>query len=103
MSHGDRVEALPEGFSILLKPIPPYVRLAANIVKCMVQFHPEVHHTPEGLDLLRNSVFRSQVGVAIGQWLTSWIGRRMKLVAVGRIESSVDSRWRGLLRRCGVW
>jgi len=56
MSHGDRVEALPEGFSILAETdSTPYAMIGCEHRQVYgVQFHPEVHHTPEGLDLLRN-------------------------------------------------
>ena len=56
-SHGDQVEALPPGFRATGRTAnavaaieDPERRLFA------VQFHPEVHHTPDGPQLLRNFV-----------------------------------------------
>ncbi len=56
MSHGDRVEILPEGFTVLAKtvncPIAAYESVDGLIFG--VQFHPEVKHTPHGLNILKN-------------------------------------------------
>ncbi len=59
MSHGDRVEALPEGFSILAQTdSTPFAMIGCEARQLYgVQFHPEVHHTPEGLKLLQNFCF----------------------------------------------
>ncbi|MDA0780859.1 MAG: glutamine-hydrolyzing GMP synthase [Rickettsiales bacterium] len=60
MSHGDRVDALPEGFSVIGKSEgAPYAAIAnhdKNIYA--VQFHPEVTHTPDGKKLLSNFVHK---------------------------------------------
>ena len=58
MSHGDRVEQIPPGFSLLGS--------SANSPKAVmgdpqrriygIQFHPEVQHTPAGSEILRNFV-----------------------------------------------
>ena len=55
MSHGDEAEQLPEGFRLTAKS-PNAVAAIENAEKKMwaVQFHPEVHHTPLGTDILRN-------------------------------------------------
>ncbi len=55
MSHGDEAEALPEGFRLTAKS-PSAVAAIENAEKQMwaVQFHPEVHHTPLGTEILRN-------------------------------------------------
>ncbi len=57
MSHGDEAEALPEGFRLTAKS-PNAVAAIENAETKMwaVQFHPEVHHTPLGTDILRNFV-----------------------------------------------
>ncbi|HZP32087.1 MAG TPA: glutamine-hydrolyzing GMP synthase [Candidatus Acidoferrales bacterium] len=58
MSHGDHVRALPPGFQVtgmsanaLSAAEDPARRIFA------VQFHPEVHHTERGSEILRNFVF----------------------------------------------
>jgi GMP synthase (glutamine-hydrolysing) len=55
MSHGDSAEELPVGFRLTAKT-PDAVAAIENAERKMwaVQFHPEVHHTPLGTDILRN-------------------------------------------------
>jgi len=55
MSHGDEAEDLPPGFRLTAKT-PNAVAAIENAKRKMwaVQFHPEVHHTPLGSDILRN-------------------------------------------------
>jgi GMP synthase (glutamine-hydrolysing) len=55
MSHGDEAEELPAGFRLTAKT-PNAVAAIENAERKMwaVQFHPEVHHTPMGSDILRN-------------------------------------------------
>ncbi len=57
MSHGDEAVELPAGFRLTASS-PSAVAAIENPDKKMwaVQFHPEVHHTPLGTDLLRNFV-----------------------------------------------
>ena len=57
MSHGDEAVELPPGFSLVAKS-PNAVAAIENAQQKMwaVQFHPEVHHTPLGSDILRNFV-----------------------------------------------
>jgi GMP synthase (glutamine-hydrolysing) len=56
MSHGDKVTQLPEGFEPLAKSgNSPYAAMG-NLQKKYfgVQFHPEVHHTPNGIELFKH-------------------------------------------------
>ena len=55
MSHGDEAEQLPPGFHLTASS-PNAVAAIENPEKKMwaVQFHPEVHHTQHGTDILRN-------------------------------------------------
>jgi len=57
MSHGDEAEELPPGFRLTASS-PNAVAAIENPEKKMwaVQFHPEVHHTQHGTDILRNFV-----------------------------------------------
>ncbi|RLA77211.1 MAG: GMP synthase (glutamine-hydrolyzing), partial [Deltaproteobacteria bacterium] len=59
MSHGDRVERLPEGFRPLAHTSnSPYAAIADSTRKLYaLQFHPEVAHTEIGRDVLRNFLF----------------------------------------------
>jgi GMP synthase (glutamine-hydrolysing) len=55
MSHGDSAEELPPGFRLTAKT-PNALAAIENAARKMwaVQFHPEVHHTPLGSEILRN-------------------------------------------------
>ncbi len=60
MSHGDRVESLPDGFAVIAKsqgaPFAAIMHREQQIYG--VQFHPEVVHTPDGQKLLENFAYR---------------------------------------------
>jgi GMP synthase (glutamine-hydrolysing) len=59
MSHGDRVDELPRGFvPIAASANSPNAAMADRARKWFgVQFHPEVHHTPRGREMLANFVY----------------------------------------------
>jgi len=59
MSHGDRIEAIPEGFeATAVSDNSPYAALRHREKPFVaVQFHPEVAHTLIGNDILRNFIF----------------------------------------------
>jgi len=60
MSHGDRIERLPQGFEIIghseNSPFAAMRDKEHNIFG--VQFHPEVVHTPQGKEILNNFIFK---------------------------------------------
>jgi GMP synthase (glutamine-hydrolysing) len=58
MSHGDHIEVPPPGFEILARSEnSPIAVIADNETKRYgLQFHPEVHHTPKGNEILRTFV-----------------------------------------------
>ncbi len=60
MSHGDRVDAPPPGFTAAARTENAPVAAMADAARRLfgVQFHPEVTHTPWGTDLLRNFLSR---------------------------------------------
>ena len=67
MSHGDEAEKLPDGFHLTASS-PNAVAAIENPEQKMwaVQFHPEVHHTPQGTDILRN--FTLKIAGAKSNW-----------------------------------
>jgi GMP synthase (glutamine-hydrolysing) len=59
MSHGDRVESLPTGFEVIARTSSSPFAAVANVERQIfgVQFHPEVAHTPRGVEMLRAFLF----------------------------------------------
>jgi len=55
MAHGDRIEVLPEGFIRLAESDNSPFAAMGDLERGYfgVQFHPEVHHTPTGSEMLR--------------------------------------------------
>lgn len=58
MSHGDRIEALPDSFIPLAESDNSPFAAMGNLERRYfgTQFHPEVHHTPGGSEILRRFV-----------------------------------------------
>ncbi len=59
MSHGDQITALPDDFIVLAHSDTCPIAAMANPARKIyaLQFHPEVAHTPQGLDILRHFLF----------------------------------------------
>lgn len=60
MSHGDRVTELPDGFEVVATSPGAPLAVIANEERQIwaTQFHPEVHHTPDGAQLYANFVLK---------------------------------------------
>lgn len=58
MSHGDRIDRLPPGFSVLARSAHSPIAAMGDFHRQYfgVQFHPEVKHTPQGEYILRKFV-----------------------------------------------
>ena len=87
MSHGDRVEALPPGFSSFAATESiPIAAMADGNGRYGIQFHPEVAHTPNGAELLRNFV------VDICGCSGDWTAEHFVSEAVEEIRAQVGGR-----------
>ena len=102
MSHGDRIEAPPAGFTPLAASDNAPIAALGDVERGYfgVQFHPEVRHTPAGPEILRRFVV--DVCRAIPDWtpasiiaesveqIREQVGDRRVLAAIsGGIDSSV--------------
>jgi GMP synthase (glutamine-hydrolysing) len=87
MSHGDRVEALPPGFTACASTGSiPFAAMADEGRRFYgVQFHPEVTHTPQGAKLLER--FVREIAGSDALWSTS----NIIADAVERVRTQVGS------------
>ncbi len=87
MSHGDRVEQLPDGFSLMASTPNCPVAGMANEEKHFygIQFHPEVTHTKQGLRMLERFV----VGIAGCEKL--WTTENIIEDSIKRVREQVGS------------
>ncbi len=87
MSHGDKVTALPPGFSLMAStPSCPIAGMADDARRFYgVQFHPEVTHTRQGAAILRRFV------VEICGATPDWVMRDHIAEAVALIRQQVGS------------
>ena len=59
MSHGDRIVALPDGFSQMAFTENSPIAVMGNDAGMLgIQFHPEVAHTPSGKAIISNFLFK---------------------------------------------
>jgi len=68
MSHGDKIDAIPDGFRpVAVTDGSPFAAIANDEKRFYgVQFHPEVVHTPHGAKLIEN--FTHRVCGCTGDW-----------------------------------
>ena len=58
MSHGDVIEEMPQGFRSVAHTVnSPVAAMAGPGGRIGIQFHPEVAHTPQGMEMLRNFLY----------------------------------------------
>jgi GMP synthase (glutamine-hydrolysing) len=87
MSHGDRVTRLPDGFrSIGRSPNAPVCVIADEARRFYgLQFHPEVHHTPDGPALIANFLHE------IAGCRRDWTMKAFRAEAVAAIRAKVGA------------
>jgi len=84
MSHGDEALELAPGFSLTAKTAQAVAGIADETRRIWaVQFHPEVHHTKLGTELLRNFLFR------ICEVSPDWTPEHFIQITVDRIRNQV--------------
>ena len=85
MSHGDYMAKVPDGFSLVARSLAcPNVAIADESRGFYgVQYHPEVNHTENGIDMIRNFLY--EVCGAVGDWTME----DYKNVAIRQIREQV--------------
>jgi GMP synthase (glutamine-hydrolysing) len=100
MSHGDKMTAMPGGWSILAHSANSPIAAFADPTRRFfgVQFHPEVAHTPRGREVLDNFVFRvckARLDWTMEHFIQSSTARIREQVGAGRVlcglSGGVDS------------
>jgi GMP synthase (glutamine-hydrolysing) len=94
MSHGDTAMELPQGFRLIGKT-PNAVAAIENSERKMfaVQFHPEVHHTTLGTEILKN--FALEIcGVT-----PNWTAQHFVDATVAQVRETVGTEGRAI---CGL-
>ncbi|MBN1256153.1 MAG: glutamine-hydrolyzing GMP synthase, partial [Planctomycetes bacterium] len=90
MSHGDQVAGLPDNFETLARTETcPHAAIRHREKPLYgVQFHPEVHHTPCGKELLRNFLYK--ICKASGSWqmesfITETVAQLRERIGTGKV------------------
>ncbi len=94
MSHGDKIEQMPQGFSALAyTENSPYAVIGNGKGIYGLQFHPEVAHTPEGRTMLHNFVYRvcgCKGNWTMGNFVNESLARIKEQVGEGRVISALS-------------
>jgi GMP synthase (glutamine-hydrolysing) len=94
MSHGDRIDAMPAGFTSLAHTENSPVAVIGNGDGIFgLQFHPEVIHTPDGKTILRNFAYRvckCQGNWTAGNFISDSIERIRRQVGNGKVINALS-------------
>lgn len=87
MSHGDKVTQIPTGFELIAHTPSCPIGAIANVDSHIygIQFHPEVTHTHQGTDILRN------FAVAICGCKTLWTTANIADEIIADLKQSIGS------------
>jgi len=94
MSHADKIEEMPPGFTALAYTENSPIAIMGNEDGIFgLQFHPEVAHTPQGKTILRNFVYRicgCTGNWTMGNFINESIARIKKQVGKGKVISALS-------------
>jgi GMP synthase (glutamine-hydrolysing) len=94
MSHGDKIEQMPQGFTALAATEnSPYAVIGNGKGMYGLQFHPEVAHTPEGRTILYNFVYKvcgCKGNWTMGNFVNESLARIKEQVGDGRVISALS-------------
>jgi GMP synthase (glutamine-hydrolysing) len=94
MSHGDRIDEMPPGFTTLSYTENSLVAVMGNDKGIYgLQFHPEVAHTPEGKIILKNFVYRicgCRGNWTIGNFVDENITKIREQVGKGKVINALS-------------
>jgi len=101
MSHGDKLSHLPERWvTLATTQNAPFAGIAHEEKEYYgIQFHPEVTHTPQGTELIKNfavNICKARQGWTMGAFVDKEVLRIRKLVGekgqvIGAVSGGVDS------------
>jgi len=101
MSHGDKLSKMPEGFTtVATTQNSPYAGIAHETRPYYgIQFHPEVTHTPRGIEIIKN--FAVNICKARQNWtMDAFVDKEIKRIrkiagekgqVIGAVSGGVDS------------
>jgi len=94
MSHGDKIEEMPPGFTALAYTENSPVAVMGNEEGIFgIQFHPEVAHTPQGKTILKNFAYKicgCQGNWTIANFITESTFRIKKQVGKGKVINALS-------------
>jgi len=94
MSHGDKIEEMPPGFTTLAYTENSPIAVIGNDKGTFgLQFHPEVAHTVEGKTILRNFVYRvcgCQRNWTMGNFIDDSLAAIKQQVGKGKVISALS-------------
>ena len=95
MSHGDKITTPPRGFSVVAKSSHAPLAAIADAARKLygIQFHPEVAHTPRGVEILRSFLF-DVAGLS-----PSWTPGSFVDESIAKVKETVPEKSRAI---CGL-
>jgi len=94
MSHADKIEEMPPGFTALAYTENSPLAVMGNDEGIFgLQFHPEVAHTPEGKTILKNFVYRvcgCKGNWTMGNFINDSVAQIKERVGKGKVVSALS-------------